>query len=412
MKGGGSMSTIKFIHTADLHLDSPFKGMSGLPVEQLNRLRESTFDAFANLIDYALEMKPDFVLIVGDIYDGENRSLRAQMKFKEGMDRLNSVGIPVFISHGNHDHLSGTWTRFELPANVHVFKDEVETVQLQVGEQSVSIYGFSYKERHIREKMIDRYPPAHNRDAYHIGMLHGSLAGDDTHAVYAPFTKSELLAKQYDYWALGHIHLRQHVHDEPPIVYPGNIQGRHRNEQGEKGFYDVELSKTGATFQFIPTSTILFDKVDVSCKGISHANEWLVACMEALETFRTRNGAGIVELKMVDVDQEAAELFSQSPEEEWLDVLRDASSDSEPFIWIQRILFSERTAPSTLAGALPRSVLGLMDSWTTDDWKDVVKDVYQHTRGVKYLDVLTDEDLTDIQAGAAALLATEMVKTE
>ena len=86
---------------------------------------------------------------------------------------------------------------------------------------------------------------AEDQDAFHIGMLHGSLAGDETHAVYAPFTKSELLAKQYDYWALGHIHLRQQLHEEPPIVYPGNIQGRHRNERGEKGFYEVSLTKNG-----------------------------------------------------------------------------------------------------------------------------------------------------------------------
>ena len=108
------MSTIRFIHTADLHLDSPFKGMTAMPAERLSRLRESTFTALSKLIDYALESKPDFVLIAGDIYDGENRSLRAQLKFKEGMDKLNSAGIPVFLSHGNHDHLGGKWTRFEL----------------------------------------------------------------------------------------------------------------------------------------------------------------------------------------------------------------------------------------------------------------------------------------------------------
>lgn len=406
------MSTIRFIHTADLHLDSPFKGMSGLPNERFDKLRESTFTAFANLIAYALETKPDFVMIVGDIYDGENRSLRAQMKFKEGMDQLDAAGIPVFISHGNHDHLSGKWTRFELPSNVFVFKDDVEEAQLNVDGQSVSIYGFSYRERHVREKMVDRYPQAKKRDAYHIGMLHGSLAGDETHAVYAPFTKSELLEKQYDYWALGHIHLRQHVHEEPPIVYPGNIQGRHRNERGEKGFYDVALSKEGTSFHFVPTSAIVFNQVDVSCKEISHANEWLVACEDALESFRSQDGAGIVELRMVDVGREAAELFSQSTEEEWLEVLRDVSNDSEPFIWVQRITFSEQVVPSTLAGALPQSVLDVMDSWLEEEWKDVVKDVYQHTRGGKYLDILTGENIREIKEGATLLLATEMAKME
>src|SRR5690606_1944349 len=136
---------------------------------------------------------PDFVLIAGDIYDGEDRSLRAQMKFHEGMEKLNEAGIPVFISHGNHDHLAGRWTRFELPPNVHVFRNHVEEARFNVNGQAISIYGFSYKERHIRDRMVDEYPIAQDQDVFHIGMLHGSLAGDETHAVYAPFTKSELL---------------------------------------------------------------------------------------------------------------------------------------------------------------------------------------------------------------------------
>jgi len=210
--------------------------MTGLPTDRLNKLRDSTFAAFTKLIEHAVKTKPDFILIAGDIYDGEDRSLRTQMKFREGMVKLDTAGIPVFISHGNHDHLGGRWTRFDLPSNVHVFDEHVETVRLNVNNQEVLISGFSYKERHVRDKVIDRFPVAEDHDALHIGMLHGSLAGDETHAVYAPFTKSELLAKRYDYWALGHIHVRQQLHESPPIVYPGNLQGRHRNERGTKGF--------------------------------------------------------------------------------------------------------------------------------------------------------------------------------
>ncbi len=406
------MPTIRFIHTADLHLDSPFKGMTGLPTDRLNRLRDSTFVALTNLINYALETKPDFILIVGDIYDGEDRSLRAQMKFHEGMKKLHAVGIQVLISHGNHDHLAGKWTRFDLPPNVHVFDENVGEVQLNVNGQALSIYGFSYKERHIRDKMIDRYPVADKHDSFHIGMLHGSLAGDDTHAVYAPFTKSELLAKQYDYWALGHIHLRQHLHENPPIVYPGNLQGRHRNERGVKGFYEVELSKTGASLHFIPASAIVFDRLDVSCAGISHANEWLVACTEVLESFVAQHGAGIVELSMIDVDNGAVNLFSQSREEEWLDVLRDVVGESEPFVWVQKISFGRQTNLSATSGALAQSVIGMIDGWTENEWKDVLKDVYQHARSVKYVDVLTEDEIGEVKAGAATLLAAGMLEME
>ena len=402
------MSTIRFIHTADLHLDSPFKGMTGLEAKHLTSVRESTFSAFKSLIDYAIETKPDFILIVGDIYDGENRSLRAQMKFHEGMKKLDDVGIPVFISHGNHDHLGGRWTRFDLPLNTHVFTEDVESVQLVVNGQDIVIHGFSYKERHIRDRVIDRYPLAENHEIIHIGMLHGSLAGDETHAVYAPFTKSDLLAKQYDYWALGHIHLRQQLHDAPPIVYPGNLQGRHRNEQGKKGFYEVELSKTGSSLQFVAASAIVFGRLEVSCAEMSHANEWLSACSDALELFRQQNGAGIVELVMTDIDSEANILFDQSPEEEWLEVLRDFVGDNEPYVWIQKISFARQLILSSASSALVQSVAGLIDGWTVDDWKDVLKDVYQHARGVKYLDILNDGEIEEVKAGANALLAAEM----
>ena len=406
------MSTIRFIHTADLHLDSPFKGMTGLPADQLNSLRDSTFAAFNKLIEHAVKTKPDFVLIAGDIYDGEDRSLRTQMKFREGMQKLNVEGIPVFISHGNHDHLAGRWTRFDLPPNVHIFNENVEAVKFSVNEQDIVIYGFSYKERHVRDKMIARYPVAEDPVAFHIGMLHGSLAGDETHAVYAPFTKGELLAKRYDYWALGHIHLRQRLHEEPPIVYPGNLQGRHRNERGTKGFYEVELSKTETSLHFVPASAIVFDRLELSCAGISHANEWLTACMEALESFKFEYGAGIVELSMIDVDSEAANLFSQSPVEEWLEVLRDFVGESEPFVWVQKLSFTSPLNLSAASGALVQSVTAMMEDWTIDDWKDVLRDVYQHARGVKYLDILTEDEINGVKDGATALLAVEMSRME
>lgn len=412
MYEGGIELSIRFIHSADLHLDSPFKGMTGLSTEQLKKLRESTFTAFSKLIAYAIKSKPDFVLIVGDIYDGEDRSLRAQMKFREGMEQLNAAQIPVFISYGNHDHLGGRWTRFELPPNVFVFDSHVESTEFHVNGQTISIVGFSYEERHIREARIEQYPVAENQDVFHIGMLHGSLAGDESHDVYAPFTKGELVAKGYDYWALGHIHLRQQLHSEPSIVYPGNTQGRHRNERGIKGFYEVELSKTHTAFEFIPTSALVFERIDVSCAGIHHANEWLVACVESIDLFKENYGEGIIELTMIDIDAEAADLFLQSSEEEWLDVLRELILESEQFIWVQSIHFQQQSQSMDVAGALTKSVLETIDNWSIDDWKVIVKDIYQHAKGMKYLDVLTEDDFDVIKADAEQILMDEMSKVK
>ena len=401
------MSTIRFIHAADLHLDSPFKGMTELPMDQLKSLRESTFMAFENLINYALQSTPDFLLIVGDIYDGENRSLRAQLKFQEGMKKLNDVGIPVVLSYGNHDNLGGRWTRFDLPSNVHIFSEEVGEKKLKIRGQDVSIFGFSYKERHIREAMVKHYPVAKNPDIIHIGMLHGSLAGDESHAVYAPFKKEELLEKHYDYWALGHIHLRQQLNAEPPIIYPGNIQGRHRNEPKVKGFYDVKISKEASLLEFIPTSALIFESLVISCEGIRHANEWLDLCSETIDSFRALQGSGILELTMIDVDEETALLFNQSTNEEWLEVLREVVGESEPFIWVQLINLAPESELEELTGTFQKTVLGVINDWTDDEWKLLVKDVYQHPQTVKYLDILTEEDIQNIKNEAASILRAE-----
>lgn len=407
MFGGIHLSEIRFLHTADLHLDTPFKGMSDFPEEHFEKLRNSTFQAFAHFIDYAVKTKPDFIVIVGDIYDGEDRSLRAQLKFQEGMNALKEVGIPVFLSYGNHDHLQGTWTRFDLPENVYVFLEEVERVMLTVRGETINLYGFSYPERHVREVMIDNYPVAES-NAFHIGLLHGSIDGDESHSVYAPFTKTALLSKQYDYWALGHIHKRQYVNHEPPIVYSGNLQGRHRNEQGMKGFYEVILSKKEANLQFIPTSVITFGNLSISCIGIRHAGEWFALCETAINEFKEQSSAMVLTLQMMEIDEESAELFRQSTEEEWLNALREHLQYHSPFIWISDIHYEQRAINNDFSEALLNPLLETIGEWETEQWNALLSELYQHPRSVKFLDCLSIADYKDIQENAGKTLLAEL----
>ena len=101
------MSGIRFIHAADLHLDSPFVGLKNVPEAILHKMKEAPFLAFRKLIEEAIARKVDFILLAGDLYDGENRSLRTQVRFRREMERLLEHGIQVYIIHGNHDHLGG-----------------------------------------------------------------------------------------------------------------------------------------------------------------------------------------------------------------------------------------------------------------------------------------------------------------
>lgn len=405
------MESIRFIHTADLHLGSPFVGMKGLRKEHWKKLKDSTLDAFDRLIQYALVEQPDFVLIVGDIYDGEDRSIRAQARFQQGMNQLAEQQIPVIISYGNHDHLSGKWTRFELPRNVYAFDDSVSQFTLETAGGPVVITGFSYGKRHISEVMVEQYPEAQSTDSFHIGMLHGSLDGDATHAVYAPFKKEQLLSKQYDYWALGHIHKRQELHQEPFIVYPGNIQGRHRKESGAKGFYDVTLSKRETSLEFIPTSVVQFDRVAISGKGLLHMNELIDVCQKELRLLGEAVGTGIVEVVFTELDNESFQLIAEIPENELLEMLRESMEVLDQFIWIQGIEFeqAENEAELSPLGAL---LIEKMEEWRMEEWKAVLKDLYRHPKSSRFLEPLAEQSVTDLQLAAEQKIRRSMQSEE
>lgn len=401
------MESIRFIHTADLHLGSPFTGMKGLRNEQWKKLKDSTLDAFDRLIAYALDEQPDFMLIVGDIYDGEDRSIRAQARFQQGMQQLSAQEIPVIISHGNHDHLSGKWTRFELPKNVHVFDETVSQFRLETAAGPVVFTGFSYGKRHVSESMVEQYPTAQVSEEYQIGMLHGSLDGDSTHAVYAPFKKQQLLSKQYDYWALGHIHKRQELHREPFIVYPGNIQGRHRKESGAKGFYEVTLSKSETLLDFIATSVVQFEQVAIPLKGISHMNELIDACRNELSLLGESAGAAIVDVVFTEMDEESFQLIAEIPEKELLEMLQESMEALDRFIWIQEIQFQQADDEAELS-PLGATLVQTIEGWNTEEWKAVLKELYRHPKSSRFLAPVEDQTAAEFQVAAAKKIRRSM----
>ena len=401
------MKKIRFIHAADLHLGSPFTGMKDLQKEQLSMMKNSTLEAFDRLIDYALETHPDFLLIVGDIYDGEDRNLKAQYRFQQGMEKLYREKIPVILSYGNHDHLGGNWTRFELPDNVQSFSADVSQLSLTTGSEKVLITGFSYGKRHIDEPVINQYPEAVQKDVFHIGMLHGSMEGESAHAVYAPFTKQQLLSKNYDYWALGHIHARQELQQDPPIVYSGNIQGRHRNEPGKKGFYDVTLSQGNAELSFVPVSSIHFDRMDISCAGLMHMNELLDLCRDSAEEMASQYGSAILDVQFHNLDEGSMELLQGVPEEELLETLREAVSRESGFLWINKIRFPNFQSDEELS-PLGEKIIQRMEDWDAAEWKKVLKDLYRHPKGSRYLPSLTEDSTEEILQISADKIRREM----
>lgn len=242
------MRGFRFLHAADLHLDSPFRGLSEVPRPIREVIRGSTLSALDRLTELAIRERVNFVVIVGDVYDLEDRSVRAQLRFQRAAERLAEAGIGVYIAHGNHDPLDGKQLPWEPPAGVKVFPaGEVETAVVRdpSGREIAHVHGISYGTAQVTENLAERFR-VHNRSVFNIGVLHTNVDGARDHANYAPSSRAALIGKGMDYWALGHIHARSVLHEVPYIVYPGNLQSRSMKETGPKGCYIVDVDEDHA----------------------------------------------------------------------------------------------------------------------------------------------------------------------
>lgn len=225
---------MKFIHAADLHIDSPLRGLDayeGAPVEPI---RAATRRAMIALVDLALREAVDLVVLAGDVFDRDLGDFRAALFFREQMVRLARGNIRVFIVKGNHDAEGQISKRLPEVEGVHVFSTRT-TESVDLPELGVTVHGRSFPERVVTEDLVPSYPdPRPGR--FNIGVLHTSLTGRAGHDPYAPTDVATLSARGYDYFALGHVHAREVVQEaNPRIVFPGNLQGRHVGETGSKG---------------------------------------------------------------------------------------------------------------------------------------------------------------------------------
>jgi len=224
---------IRFIHAADIHLDSVLRGLERYEGAPIEKVRSATRRAFDNLIELAIDEEVDFVLLAGDLYDGDWKDYNTGLYFIERMGRLREVGILVFMVAGNHDAASQITKHLRLPDNVRMFATrKPERVVLE--DLSVAIHGQGFATRAVTEDISQAYPQG-DPQFFNIGLLHTCLDGKPGHEPYAPCKVDGLRSKGYQYWALGHVHRREEVSHDPWIVFPGNTQGRHIRETGPKG---------------------------------------------------------------------------------------------------------------------------------------------------------------------------------
>ncbi|OQW61768.1 MAG: metallophosphoesterase [Nitrospira sp. ST-bin4] len=348
---------MRFIHASDLHIDSPLRGLNryeGAPVE---RLRAATRRSLERLVDKATSEQVDFVLLAGDIYDRDWQDFHTGLFFREQMVRLGRANIRVFIIQGNHDAQGVISKQLALPPNVTVFSSRsAQTIRLD--ELSVAIHGRSFPDRVVDEDLVPSYPDS-VPGFFNVGMLHTSLTGRPGHDPYAPTDLSTLIAKGYDYWALGHVHAREVICEQPRIVFPGNLQGRHANETGAKGceFVTVEAGRIEA--EFVPLDAVRWNQVSLSLTGVDQLDALNGIFHEAMEPLLIGATDRMHAVRITLTGSTALHQTEAAQPGTLAAALQAAAQDlSEAEVWIEQVRLELSTPLDRAQAALRQDAVG------------------------------------------------------
>jgi DNA repair exonuclease SbcCD nuclease subunit len=346
------MSSVRFVHAADLHLDAPFAGVDASDPRVKSALVASTFEAFERIVSLCLDERVDFLIIAGDVYDNA-RNFSAQLRFAQQAACLAEAGIPVFIAEGNHDPESVRPRDLSLPDNVRYFSSSsVERVPfVRDGEVVCALYGRGYG-RAAETRNLAKDFRREAGDPIAIGVLHTNVGGREGFEDYAPASMDDLRAAQMDYWALGHIHKPEVLCETPAIVYAGCPQGRSPKEDGVRGCYLVQIADGHAEVTFRPTCSVLWERLTVDVAGIDGLDSVRSALRAACGSVRSSGEGrpGIVRIDLTGRSGLHGVLMRGTVLEELVRDLRDEQLSSNPWIWVDRVL--DRTSATLDIDAL------------------------------------------------------------
>ncbi len=353
---------VTFLHTADFHLGSPLRAVEAASESLAERLQRATHEALRRVIQVALEEDVDFVVVAGDLYDQQARSVYANEFLVDQFERLEDAEIPCYVVHGNHDPLGAGAEKLPLPDNVHVFgADDVETVLYpNEDEPEARILGQSYGSQWESNSLYYHYTPP-DTTIPNIGLLHTGLNPDGRR--YAPCGPSDLAQKEIDYWTLGHIHTPRLV-DGAPAAYAGIPQGRNIGETAIGGCLIVDVDAgSDPDIEFVPTSPIVWQEIvvdlgtvstddDTPLRNLADAEGYLEERMLDLRTADQDSLTDTLSMPVAETNwmpegfvcrwtlSGRGELF-EALDEEATDVLanrlRDRSSSASPFVWTESV---------------------------------------------------------------------------
>lgn len=335
---------MKFIHAADIHLDSALRGLERYEGAPVDEIRNATRRAFDNLIELAITEAVDFVLLAGDLYDGDWKDYNTGSYFVERMGRLREAGIRVYMVAGNHDAASQITKHLRVPDNVHLFGTR-SPERVVLDDLAVAIHGQGFANRAVTDDLSQAYAQG-DPQLFNIGLLHTCLDGKPGHEPYAPCSIDGLRSKGYQYWALGHVHAREVVCRDPWIIFPGNIQGRHVRETGPKGCTLVTVDAGNlVAATHCDLDVLRWTRCDVNVAGSGTADDVYEQVRQALQHELDAAEGRPVAARLMLYGASAAHPNLHAGLDYWIQEYRAlANSLSGAGVWLEKI--SIRTQPT------------------------------------------------------------------
>ncbi len=358
---------LTFLHAADIHLDSPLQRLERYAGAPLAAVRQATRRAFENLVQLALENAVAFVLIAGDIYDGDWKDYNTGLFFVSQVARLREAGIAVYMVAGNHDAASQITRHLRLPDNVHRFATHRPETLVR-DDLGVALHGQGFAARAVTRDLSADYPQA-VAGAYNIGLLHTCAGGREGHEPYAPCTLDGLRSKGYAYWALGHVHRQEILARDPWVVFAGNPQGRHIRESGAKGAMQVTVDDTGrTTAAFQALDVIRWECLTLAAEAFESGDDLLDAVQQRLMTAQSAAEGRPLIVRLEVTGPTALHDRLQADPERWTGEIRAAGLDVGGGLWIEKIRLATLplAEPSAAAGGPLGELLAFLDAAPAD----------------------------------------------
>ena len=421
------MNKIKFIHCADLHIDSPFKGISDINEDLREILYNSTFQSFRNIVDLAIENKVHAVLIAGDVYDGADKSLKAQLRFREELKRLSDNGIPSFIVAGNHDPLDSWSASIEWPEMAHFFGgDKVAKFPLIIEEETVAeIYGISFPKQNVTDNLALQFD-RENDKVPAIAILHTNIGENTGHKSYAPATVEDLKSRKMDYWALGHVHTQKLLSENSPVIlYPGNAQARNPRELSKKGCTLVEMGKDGSCeLTHHSTDIVRYQVASIDISDLSTLDEVIESVRSTCAGISSNMDGrhSIIRLILQGRTTINNEVRKGNNLSDIIDSVREYFGGNSPIIWLENITLNTAGVydVDALRGGKDfiADIIGLYDEISTgnaealSNIREIIKPLTESWGGAKHIDEFSEEELIKLAEEARDWTLDQMVGDE